>query len=349
MKAAILVKPLIYQYLEVPEPDVPRDGLLLKVSTCGVCGSDLRRWKEGPVPGSQGVIGGHEVAGVVIATGPDVSGHRVGDRLAIAPDIHCGKCYFCSRGLFNLCDDLHLIGISEGYPGGFAEKMALSGQVLHNGIVHPVPESMPDVCASLAEPLSSVLAAHEKAQTGTNQVVVVMGAGPIGCLHTVVAHLLGARVIVSEPNPTRRQLARTFEPEAILNPAEDDIVASIRETTSGLGADIAVCANPVAATHTQALELVRKGGKVVLFGGLPKENPMTLLDANRIHYGEVEVMGSFSYLPVFHQKALQLIQRGSIPVEKLITHTFSLLDIQQAFSVAASGEALKVMIRLPEG
>jgi L-iditol 2-dehydrogenase len=114
--------------------------------------------------------------------------------------------------------------------------------------------------------------------------------------------------------------------------------------TGGKGADSAICANPVATTQSQAVELVRKAGKVIFFGGLPKAAPLTTLDANRIHYGEVMIVGSFSYHPSYHELALQVIQRGILQADKLITHTYSLEQTAVAFLAASSGDALKVMI-----
>jgi L-iditol 2-dehydrogenase len=139
-------------------------------------------------------------------------------------------------------------------------------------------------------------------------------------------------------------MARRFKPEALVDPFEEDLEAVVRELTHGLGADIVICANPVAATQTQAVEIVRKAGRVVLFGGLPKADPMTTLDSNRIHYGEIEVVGAFSYHPTFHELALDALHRGLIPADLLVTHTFPLDKIGEAFETAASGEGLKVMV-----
>jgi L-iditol 2-dehydrogenase len=177
--------------------------------------------------------------------------------------------------------------------------------------------------------------------------VVVMGAGPIGCLHLAVARARGARVILSEPSAVRRQIATRFSPELIIDPGSQNLVDEVRRVTGGRGADIAICANPVAATHTQAVELVRKRGKVVLFGGLPKASPMTTLDGNRIHYNEIQVIGTFSYHPTYHALALEALERRLINSEDIITHTFTIDEIDRAFQTAASGEALKVMVQMP--
>ena len=256
--------------------------------------------------------------------------YQVGEHLAVAPDVHCGMLLLLRRGLYNLCDATALIGITPGYDGGLAEYAALTGEVLRGGIVHRAPATLSHPQAALAEPLSSVLASHAQVGTTLGDTVVVMGAGPIGCLHTAVAHLRGARVILSEPSEMRRRMASPFAPDMVLDPTTQDVVAEVRQATGGRGADIAICANPVAATHAQAVELVRKRGTVVLFGGLPKASPMTSLDANRIHYQEIRVVGSFSYHPSFHALALDVIARGLIDSQKVISHTFPLEQVERS-------------------
>lgn len=345
MKSAFLVAPQTIELREVPDPIALPDGLILKTEACGVCGSDLRRWREGPPAGVESIVQGHELAGTVLAVGENVTRFKPGDRLAIAPDIHCGECYYCRRGKFNLCDKLRLLGITPGYNGGFAEKVLLTGEVLVNGIVNPMPAGMSFAEGALAETLSSVLSAHNAAGTSPEHSVLVMGAGPIGCLHIAVAKARGAAVFVSEPSESRREVARRFGPDALIDPFNQDVVAVTRDLTGGLGASIVVCANPVVVTQTQAVEAVRKAGRVILFGGLPKANPMTNLDGNRIHYGEIEVVGAFSYHPTTHEMALEMLSRKLIPTDKLITHTMPLTDVARAFETAASGEGLKVIVR----
>jgi L-iditol 2-dehydrogenase len=139
-------------------------------------------------------------------------------------------------------------------------------------------------------------------------------------------------------------MARRFQPDALIDPFHEDLGERVRQLTGGLGADIVVCANPVAATQTQAIEIVRKAGRVILFGGLPKASPMATLDANRIHYGEIEVVGAFSYHPTFHALALDVLGRGLVSVDQMVTHTFPLEQVAQAFQTAASGDGLKVVV-----
>jgi L-iditol 2-dehydrogenase len=326
----------------------PPGGLVLRVDACGVCGSDLRRWREGLPAGVAGIVPGHEVAGTILSLGEGVEACAPGDRLALAPDIHCGHCWYCRRELFNLCDHPRYLGITPGYDGGFAEQMVLTHEVLERGIVHPVAPSLSSEIAALAEPCSSVLAAHEKAGTSINDTVVVIGAGPIGCLLVAVAHARGARALIVVRSAARSELVARFAPDAIINSTEEDMVEAVCRITEGLGADVVMCANPDATTQTQAVQMVRKGGKVVLFGGLPKANPMTTLNGNLIHYGEIEVIGAFSYHPTAHALALDLYRRDVLPVDRLITHRFPLERIADAFEAAAGGEGLKVLV-LPNG
>lgn len=348
MKAAFLTEPKTIELRDIPEPSVPSDGLTMKVKACGICGSDLRRWKEWPPAGSTGVVPGHEAAGVVIDVGPECKYFAVGDRIAVAPDIHCGQCYYCRRELYNLCDNLKFIGITPGYPGGFAERMVLTGEVLTNGIVTAMPDGLSFTYAAVSELCNSVLATHEKAGTGEGDTVVVIGAGPAGCLHASVAKARGARVAVLEVAEYRRRMAEQFDPDLVIDASSGDVATKVREFAAGVGADVVVCANPVAQTQSLAVEIVRKGGKVMLFGGLPKANPQTTLDGNAIHYGEIEIIGAFSYHPRFHRLSLDLLAEGKLPVASVITHTFELDEIDKAYQTAASGKALKVVIEIGE-
>ena len=344
MLAAFLTAPSRVELADVSMPPVPDGGLLLRVDACGICGSDLRRWREGPALGTLPGTPGHEVAGTVVEVAPGQTRFAVGDRLAIAPDIHCGVCFYCQRGLFNLCDHLTMVGITPGQPGGLAEYMPLSAEMLRHGIVHLIPPGLETTHAALSEPLSSVLATQHKLGVSPADTVLIIGAGPIGCMHIAAARARGARTIISQRSATRREMAARFQPDLVIDPQEQDLVAAVRAFTEGRGADIAICANGVAATQAEAVQAVRKGGRVVLFGGLPKADPMTHLDGNRIHYGEIEVHGAFSYHPTMHALALEVLARGQVPAELLITDRFPLSQVGAAFEAASAGAALKVLV-----
>jgi L-iditol 2-dehydrogenase len=222
--------------------------------------------------------------------------------------------------------------------------MVLTGEMLANGIVHSMRDGMSFSEGALAEPCSSVLAAHARAGTSLGDSVLVIGAGPIGCLHVTISKTRGASVIVSQRSEKRREMVKRLQPDAVIDPSTEDVVIRVRQLTDGRGTDIAICANGVSATQALAVECVRKGGRVVLFGGLPRSDPMTSLDSNRIHYGEIEVVGAFSYHPTYHELALDVIGRKLVPTDLIVSHTFPLEGIGEAFETAAGRTGLKVMV-----
>lgn len=341
MRAAVLEDIEALNVVEVPTPTCPDDGLLLRVRACGVCGGDVRRYFFGPVTGTGSSIMGHEITGEVVEVGKNVKEFSRGDRLALAADIHCGKCYYCQRSLFNLCNDLKILG--REVPGGFAEYVALPGEALERGIVNRLPADLSFVDGALSEPMCSVLAAQDTLGVGLGDTVVVLGGGPIGCLHVEIAHLRGARqVILVEPSPERAVKAKElFHVDLVAAP--QDAGQQVKEQTNGIGADVVIVAAPVPEASAQAVELVRKRGRIALFGGLPKQNSTVHLDGNRIHYNEISLVGTFSYHPRYHRLALALLSSGKVDAKKFIT-TYPLEDAEQAIFDARQGRVLKAVL-----
>ncbi len=348
MRVVRITGPAQLEVAEACDPVAPVDGLVIAVDACGVCGSDLRRWKEGPSGGKSPPTPGHEVAGRVVEAGPEARGYAVGARIAIGPDIHCGVCRYCARGWYNLCENLELLGITSGLDGGLADFMVVPGRALSRGVVHMVPDALSNTAAALAEPLASVLAAQDRVCIGISSTVVCYGAGPIGLLHAIVAQLAGAQVVVVEPSPTRRALAASLGFQNVVDATGRDATELTLMLTGGAGADVAVCATGNTAAHAAAVSLVRRRGIVVLFGGLPHDDPMTRVDANLVHYRELTVLGSFSYQPRYHEQALGLMRRQEKVFTRLITHEVELADAADAYQLAAGLGALKVMV-IPKG
>jgi L-iditol 2-dehydrogenase len=342
MKAAVFRGPNQLKVEDVPYPTLPQGGLILKVEACGVCGSDLRTFEHGMrfAEGSQ--ILGHEIAGQVVEVGQDATDYKVGERLAVAADVHCGHCYYCLRALYNLCESWQLIGTH--YPGGFSEYMLLDEAILRRGIVHRTPQGVSGPAAALAEPASSVLASQFNAQVEVGETVVIFGAGPIGCLHVEVTRDRGAKPVVVELSPPRLAVAEGLGLEKALLAGRSDVVAEVRALTGGRGADVAIVAAPSKKAQAQALEVVRKRGRIVFFGGLPQAEQMASLNTNLIHYNELAVIGAFSYHPRFHELALDQIARGKIRAEKIITGLYPLQRIVEAIGAARSGAEVKVVI-----
>ncbi|MDR0363079.1 MAG: alcohol dehydrogenase catalytic domain-containing protein [Planctomycetota bacterium] len=345
MKAAVFIEPGRIDVKDIPLTPCGPDDIIVKVHACGICGSDVRNFRAGLRKNVKGIVSqvmGHEFTGIVSEVGANATRYRIGDRIAAAPDVSCGQCWYCRRGLVNLCDDHRMLGVD--WPGGFAEYVHLPGEVLERGMIHHVPEGLGLDDAAMSEPASSVIAAQANAGVGLGDTVLVLGDGPIGCLHLEVARARGAsRVFMS--GAMRLKGAEAFAPDLLMDATRDDVVGMAREATGGLGADFAVCANPVAATQEQAVRAVRKRGTVIIFGGLPRNKPMTTLDSNRIHYGEIRVMGAFSYPAPIHRKALTAIRDGFITPGKYITMTLPLDETVRGFEAVLAGEALKVLIK----
>lgn len=344
MKAAVYRGPGQVQCEEVPKPTLPSDGVLLKVTACGICGSDLRTYRHGMRGNLNYQILGHEISGVVDEVGAQVSGYRVGDRLAVAADITCHQCYYCNKALYNLCESWQLIGTHQ--PGGMAEYILLTHEILTHGIIHRIPDTLEDLPSALAEPASSVIWAQHMIQIEPAEVVVIFGDGPIGALHVQVARARGAKPIIVGLTGERLEMFRRRDLGAwqILNNDTDDVVAIVKAMTHGRGADAAIVAAPAKSAQAQAVNIVRKRGRVALFGGLPKNDPITELDTNRIHYDEVSVVGTFSYHPDFHGVALDLLDRKLIQAETIITATFPIAETAAAFEAALNARELKVVI-----
>lgn len=344
MKAAVLRGPGRLACEEIPYPDLPPDGAILKVEACGICGSDLRAVAHGLRFDVPWQVLGHEIAGVLVEVGPEVTDYKVGDRLAIAADVHCHDCYYCRRALYNLCENWKLLGAH--FPGGMAEYMQLPPAILRRGIVHRTPDGLSSLGAALAEPASSVIASQERLDLQPSEVVVILGDGPIGALHVEVARARGAKPILVGLGMDRLKLIedRGMQPWKIFDTTQVDIVTEVRALTEGRGADAAIVAAPSKEAQAQAVNMVRKRGRVSLFGGLPKTDPITHLDSNRIHYDEITILGAFSYHPSAHATALDLIARRLIDADKIITAAYPFSRLEEAFKAVTDRRELKVML-----
>jgi L-iditol 2-dehydrogenase len=327
---------------ELPDPHAERGSIVVRVEACSLCGSDIRNFHGGLRGGITSQIMGHEIAGSVAEVGAGVTRFKVGDRVAIAPDVSCGVCFYCKRGWVNLCVDHRMVGTH--WPGGFAQYLLLPDVVLEHGMVHQMPDGLSFDHAALSEPASSVLASQENAGVSLGDTVLVIGDGPVGCLHLEVARARGAAVVIMV-GLTRLAQVAPFKPDHLIDAAKQDPVAEVKRITRGLGADVAIVATPVAKTQAQAVESVRKRGKVVLFGGLPKTDPSTTMNGNLIHYNEIIVVGAFSYPAWVHRKALDVIASRKIDAAKYFNKTVGLEGIVEGIREAESGRALKVLVK----
>ena len=346
MKAAVLedLNKLIVK--EVPDPDLSPDDVIVKVYSCAVCGSDIRIFHHGNDRVHPPAILGHESSGEIVEVGERVTGFSVGDRVAIGSDVPCGECDVCRAGYGNNCRINYAMGYQ--FQGSFAEYVPINRIMLNFGPIHKIPDSMSWDEAALAEPLACVLNAVEFAGIKPGDVVVVMGAGPIGCMIIPVALMCGAaKVIAINRSPGRLDFAKKVGADAVICSSEEEQIERVMEETGGLGADVVFTANPSPQSHPDAIKMARNRGRVNLFGGLPAGTKVEL-ETNLIHYKELLVSGAHGSVPRHHKQAIDLIGSGKFDIKEFISHRYALEEISEAFSVAESKAGLRVIVK-PNG
>lgn len=343
MKAAILedLGKLVVE--EVETPSIKRGEILVKVRSCAICGSDVRIYHRGNPRVKPPQIIGHEIAGEVVEVGEGVEKFKVGDRVALGADVPCGVCRFCRNGLGNNCPLNYAIGYQ--FQGGFAEYIPLNEITVKYGPLHKIPDNLSFDEASLAEPLACCLNGYELAALKPGDTVVIIGAGPIGCMLVELARGLGAgKIILSQRSKKRLELARRFSADTYISSLEEDFVKRVMEETDGEGADVVMVACASTSAQQEALRVVAHRGRVNFFGGLPPGSAKISIDSNIIHYRECFILGSHGSVPRQHRIALNLLAKEVVKGENFITHHFSLDEINKAFQVAKSHQGLKVII-----
>ncbi|NLT96844.1 MAG: alcohol dehydrogenase catalytic domain-containing protein [Christensenellaceae bacterium] len=330
---------------ETPVPDIAEDELLLRVRAAAVCGTDLRILKAGhfKIPeGSRRVLG-HETAGEVVKVGSSVTGFDVGDRGAALPNVGCGHCRWCLKGLNQLCPDYEALGIS--YDGGFQEYMRVPGRAIQRGNIIKIPASLSYVEAALLEPFSCAYNASESLRTAPGDTVLIVGTGPIGACHVMISRVAGAsRIIVAGRTDARLELSLHFGADFTVNTSRTDLGQAVMELTDGVGADVIITACSVPEVQAQALELAARGGRVNFFGGLPRGQEIVPLNTNLIHYKELQVGATTgSSVLDFHQ-SMRIVASGKLRLADLATGLFRLDQIHQAFDYAAGRQGMKAVV-----
>ncbi len=340
MKACVFHGPGDVRVEEVEQPSVGPGDLLLEMKATGICYSDIRVFK-GEKQARPGVIPGHEIAGVIVSLGDGVEGFQPGQAVTLCPIFACGRCYFCRRGLRNRCLSRTTLGYEEN--GGLAEYLLVPARLVDLGHVFPLPAGLSAEVAALTEPTACVLNSLETCRLQAGDSLVILGAGPMGLLHLLLARQMGvARMIAVDPVEDRLAYARRFGASPCLDPQRDDLAARILETTHGLGADAAVVSIGSAEAALAALPLVRRQGVVNLFGGFPPDTTLPL-DVNAIHYSELILTGSQNATPDQYRRALQLLT--TIPdVAQLNTHRFEIDDAPKAYSSRLGMDGLKSLV-----
>jgi L-iditol 2-dehydrogenase len=331
--------------VRIEEKEVPEIGdkeLLVKVHVCGVCGTDVKTVLRGHPLIKPPAVLGHEIAGDIVRIGKDVTEHRIGERVVVAPYVPDDTCYYCLRGRYTLCTGLYE---ESPTPGGFAEFVKVPPSIVKKGTLE-IPNTVSYEEAALTEPLACCLHGIEECHVGVGDCVAIVGDGPIGLMHLQLAKFKGAtKIILSGQLNDRLRLAEELGASVTVNETEENPVKKVMDETNNRGGDAVIVAVGSVAAVEQGLKLVRKGGIVNLFGGFPGQSELKL-DPNLIHYSEVTLTGTFGFSHINFARALQLICTRSVKMNKLITHRFKLDEVLTAIDVLADRKGLKAVVTI---
>jgi L-iditol 2-dehydrogenase len=343
LKAAYLQGVEQVSVIDAPDPGIPGRGILVRVDTCAVCGTDVKMYRHGYAAARLPIIPGHELAGRIERIEGSFPGLQVGRRVAVAPNIPCGVCRYCRDGMQTACDSLVTIGVHRD--GGFAELLALPAHAVEAGCVFPIPDGVPSEEAALIDPASCAVNACELSRVKPGDTVVVLGAGPAGCLCVEVSRAFGAgATILVQRSPRRLAQARFTNASLFIDSSREDALARVKEATGGRGAEAVIVACGAAEAQEQAMQMVAKRGSVNLFGGLPKSAPTIRLDSNLVHYREFSVVGTHGGSNRHCAIALGLIADGRIKAREYVSRRFALSRFLDALAAAEGKEGLKVFV-----
>ncbi len=334
--------------LRVEQVDLPKIGpgeMLVKVISASICGTDLRiyhgnhrMYPEGTVR-----IPGHEVVGTIVELGSNVEGYQVGQRVFCAPNTGCGHCQQCITGNNNLCSQYDAIGVTSD--GGFADYVRIPANSVRQGNIIPISFTVDPAVAALMEPFACVLRGQNALHIQPGEVVLIIGAGPIGVMHIKLAKARGAgKVIVSEPIADRAEQAKRMGADKVINPTTDDLKKALLEESNSRGADVIIVAAPVHAAQEAALDLAAISGRINYFGGLPKDRPTINFDSNLVHYKELVITATTACSTADCWQVAQIVNSGLVDLSDVVSQRFPLSQAVQAFAAAEDRKSLKIVL-----
>lgn len=332
----------------VPVPGIGRGELLIKVATCGICGTDLKKIHMGSHSAPR--IFGHEMAGVIVDAGEGVTGYAVGDRVMTFHHVPCGECYYCRKQTPAQCPLYKKTGVTAGFEpsgGGFAQYIRVMDFVVQNrGVVH-IPDGVPFEQAAFVEPVNTVLKGVKMLNLAPDDTVLVIGQGPIGLMHAVLAKKTGARVLTSDLFAERHAIAARFGLTDAIHAGEENVVERVLRETNGRGADAVILAVGGNALIRTAMDAARPGGKVMLFA--QTQHGEATIDPAAVCVDEKTLLGSYSSsFPILDEVTSLVFDgyRNGFDLTQLISHRYPLEQAVEAIEIASHPQpgSMKIMI-----
>jgi Threonine dehydrogenase and related Zn-dependent dehydrogenases len=325
-------------------PSITDDEILLKTGAAAICGSDLRMIGNGyqGVDGQHPLTLGHEIAGIIERVGKNVKEYQPGMRVSLAPNMGCGVCEYCVSGNTHLCPEYQAFGINVD--GGFAEYVRVPASAVTQGNILVLDEKIPFEVAAVFEPMSCVLNGQQRVQIHLNDTVLIIGAGPIGIMHALLAKASGAsKIFIRDLSRERMEQCVRIDPDMI--PIDrDDLTAAVRELTNGRGLDVCIVACPSGAAQADSPELMAMNGRILFFGGLPAGKDRVTLQTNLIHYRQLGIFGSARANVSQYRDVAKMVSSGRLDLAKVVSKTFGLRDFPDAVQYAKSAQGLKTVL-----
>jgi len=320
------------EQLARPKPG-PRE-MLVKVISCGICGSDIVEWYRLP---RAPLVPGHEIGGEVVETGEAVSEYRPGDRVFVAPKVPCLECYYCREGHYPICSN-----VRDRLPGGLAEFVLVPEFLVKRG-TYPLPDHVTFDQATFIEPLACVIRAQRFAELRRDHTVLIMGCGMSGLLHVKLARTAGCKIAATDLNRERLKFAETFGADITIDAAAK-VPEQLLAQNKKMADAVILCTSATAAVN-QAWQCVDKGGAVIFFA-VPGPDKRVSIPINELWMKEIKIMTSYYCGPSDIAEAIRLLDEGLVEVDDMITHVLPLADVVKGFKLVADGDrSIKVIIK----
>ena len=343
MKAAILTEPGNLNVIEAPFPVCPAGGVLVKVMACGICAADVKMVTKGHRALVYPRILGHEIAGIVSQSRTKL--FKEGDRVQVAPGLRCGTCSQCRRGADNQCENREILGFTQN--GGFADFVAVPIEGSLVGTLTPIPDHVSYKNATLTEPLACCINAQDKIAVGDKDIVLIIGAGPMGLLHAALARLKGVdKVLIAEIETHRRKVAQLFGAHRAFDPTRKNFFEAVTDATEQNGVNVIIFACSEAGFDKKFIKLLAPGGRVSLFSGTSALFSQIQLDLNLVHYHEFVLAGAYGCSADQNRRALDLIASRKLSFQEIITRLVTLDNIVEGFEHTKSKNGLKSIMEV---
>jgi L-iditol 2-dehydrogenase len=330
----------------VPTPRIGHGEILVRVESCGICHTDLKKVEQDLLPPPR--IFGHEMAGVVASVGQGVRQFAPGDPVVVFHHIPCSECFYCHRKLYAQCPTYKKVGVTAGYEpagGGFSEYVRVMDWIARRGVVR-MPEGVPFDRACFVEPINTCMKAVEQMALEPGELVLILGQGPIGLMFTMLARRKGARVVATDMISRRRNLSLEMGATAAWDPRDTDVIKQVAAISEGRGADAVIVAVSAPAIADQAMACSRPGSRILLFSQTSHQERIEMSGAD-ICVGERRIVGSYSASIDLQEESARLVFSGELPVERLISHRIPLEEIRRGIDLALhpDEQSLKIVVQ----